>query len=144
MLSNVLFSSARDDWGTPHDFFIRLDSEFHFTLDPCADDKNHKCDKWFSKEQNGLSQDWSGEIVFCNPPYGRQIYDWVHKAFSEVSVGTCKCVVMLLPARTDTAWFHDLIYQKAEVRFLRGRLKFEGAKFNAPFPCMIVVFHPIP
>lgn len=140
MNTAVMFSSKTCEWATPQDFFNKLDEEFHFTLDPCADETNHKCDKYFTKEQDGLTKEWDGETVFCNPPYGREIKDWVRKCFAEVNSGGCLCAVMLIPARTDTKWFHDYIYNKAEVRFLRGRLKFGGSNHNAPFPSMVVVF----
>ena len=131
------------NWATPQDFFDKLNEEFHFTLDPCADDLNHKCDKYYTKEQDGLKQNWSGERVFCNPPYGRATPKWVQKCFDEVYSGKCRCAVMLLPARTDTRWFHDCIYNRAEVRFVKGRLKFGGQKNSAPFPSMVVIFRGI-
>jgi site-specific DNA-methyltransferase (adenine-specific) len=141
MKSEVLWSSQKMDWATPQDFFDKLNEEFHFTLDPCADDQNHKCDKYFTEEQDGLKQDWSGEAVFCNPPYGRDVSKWVKKCYEETDTGNCLCAVMLLHARTDTRWFHDYIYHKAdEVRFIKGRLKFGGQKTPAPFPSMVVVF----
>lgn len=140
METKVHFSSASVEWATPQDFFDKLNEEFHFTLDPCADDLNHKCDKYYTKEQDGLKQDWSGEIVFCNPPYGRDAPKWVRKCFDEVYAGDCKCAVMLIPARTDTRWFHDFIYQRAEIRFVKGRLKFGESNSPAPFPSMVVVF----
>lgn len=146
MLNDSLFSSRTDQWETPADLFRKLNDEFHFTLDPCADEKNHKCEKYFTKEQNGLIQDWSEDVVFCNPPYGRNIGEWVKKAFESVSAHThthTHTVVMLLPARTDTKWFHNYIYHKAEIRFIRGRLKFGNSKNSAPFPSMIVVFRSI-
>ena len=136
----VHFSSASVNWATPQDFFDKLNAEFNFTLDPCADDDNHKCAKYYTEKQNGLKQDWSGEVVFCNPPYGSVISKWVQKCFNEVYSGHCKCAVMLIPARTDTRWFHDYIYNKAEVRFVKGRLKFGGSNNSAPFPSMVVVF----
>ena len=117
-----------------------MNDEFRFTLDPCADDSNHKCEKYYTKEQDGIKQDWSGETVFCNPPYGREISAWVNKCFNEVYAGGCPCAVMLIPARTDTQWFHKYIYRKAEIRFIKGRLKFGGCKNAAPFPSMVVVF----
>lgn len=117
-----MFSQKTDQWATPQEFYDQLNDEFHFTLDPCADESNHKCDKYYTKEQDGLSQDWSGERVFCNPPYGRAIGDWVKKC----AECACEIAVMLIPARTDTRWFHQYIYGKAEVRFIKGRLKFGG------------------
>lgn len=139
MNTGLMFSSATDQWATPQDFFDRLDSEFNFTLDPCADTSNHKCDTYFTKEDDGLQQSWKGHTVFCNPPYGKVIKDWVKKSYEE-SRDKATTVVMLIPARTDTAYFHDFIYGKAEIRFIRGRLKFNNAKHAAPFPSMVVVF----
>ena len=140
MNTELFFSSKTDQWETPQDFFDQLDKEFHFTLDPCADGSNHKCERYFTKEQDGLKQDWSGEIVFCNPPYGRKVGKWVEKCFQEVYVGKCKCAVLLLFANTDTRWVHDWIYHKAEIRFIKGRLKFGGGRVNSPKPSMVVVF----
>ena len=119
----------------PQDVFDKLNGEFSFTLDPCANDTNHKCKKYFTKTENGLLQNWDDEIVFCNPPYGREIGKWVKKAAESKAT-----VVMLLPARTDTKWFHDYIYEKAEIRFIKGRLKFGEAQNSAPFPSMVVIF----
>ena len=136
---DVMFSSQTDQWATPQAFFDNLNKEFGFTLDPCADDSNHKCHRYFTKEQNGLKQDWEHDIVFCNPPYGRAIKDWVKKSY-ESAMGGAK-VVMLIPARTDTSYFHDYIYGKAEIRFIRGRLKFGDSKNSAPFPSMVVIFN---
>lgn len=132
---NVHFSSETDMWATPQDTFDKLNQEFDFNLDPCATPENAKCQEFFTKSQNGLEQDWSGKRVFMNPPYGRVIGDWVKKA-----AGGGALVVCLLPARTDTKWFHNYIYGKAEIRFLKGRLKFGGSKNSAPFPSMVVIF----
>ena len=134
MNREAMFSSKTDLWETPQDFFDNLNEEFRFQTDVCALPENAKCKHFYTPEQDGLVQEWSGSC-WCNPPYGRQIGKWVRKA-SESKATT----VLLIPARTDTAWFHDYIYGKAEVRFIRGRLRFSGAKFNAPFPCMVVVF----
>ena len=139
MNTSVMFSNKSDEWATPIDVFNRLNEEFDFDLDPCADENNHKCERYFTKTQNGLIQNWGGSKVFCNPPYGKEISAWVRKC-SDESKKENTVVVMLIPARTDTKWFHDYIYQKAEVRFLKGRLKFGGSKNNAPFPSMVVVF----
>lgn len=123
MINKALFSSKTDQWATPPDFFEELDREFHFDLDPCADETNHKTPEYFTKEQDGLLQDWSGRRVFCNPPYGRAIAAWVEKAYREgTKDGTI--VVMLIPARTDTRYFHDFILHRSEIRFVPGRLKF--------------------
>lgn len=140
MNTEAMFSSKTCEWATPQDFFDKLNAEFRFTLDPCADDSNHKCEKYYTAEQDGLKQDWSGETVFCNHPYGKEIQKWVQKCFEEVYSGDCPCAVMLIPSRTDTRWFHDYIYHKAEVRFIRGRLKFGDTNNSAPFPSMVVVF----
>ena len=139
MNTNVMFSSKTDAWATPKAFFAELDKEFHFDLDPCADEFNHKCEKYYTIADNGLLKEWGGHRVFCNPPYGREIGKWVEKAFrSNEDHGNL--VVMLLPARTDTKWFHDYIYHKAEIRFIRGRLKFGDSKNSAPFPSMVVIY----
>lgn len=134
METKIHFSSASGDWSTPQDFYDKLNKEFHFTLDPCADDLNHKCAKYFTKAQDGLHQDWSGETVFCNPPYGRTISRWVEKAYNEVYRGECSCVVLLVPARTDTRWFHQYIYHKAEIRFIRKRLSLVAPNRMLLFP----------
>jgi len=133
---NIHFSSKSNEWATPQDFFDKLNEEFHFTLDPCATKENAKCAKFYSETDNGLAQSWDNEIVFCNPPYGRQIKHWVKKA-SEAVGGV---VVLLIPARTDTSYFHDYIYDKSEIRFIRGRLKFGGHQNPAPFPSMVVIY----
>ena len=140
MNTETMFSSKTDLWATPQDFYDKLNSEFHFTLDPCATPLNAKCVKFYTKEQDGLRKDWGGNTVFCNPPYGRDIYAWVRKCFMEAQkINTI--VVMLIPARTDTRYFHEFIYHKArEIRFIKGRLKFGDQKNSAPFPSMVVVF----
>lgn len=132
-------SSKTDNWATPQDFFDNLNEEFHFTLDPCANEENHKCDLFFTKEQDGLTQDWGGHVVFCNPPYGKEIAGWVRYSY-EQSQKQNTTVVMLIPARTDTRYFHDYIYGKAEIRFIKGRLKFGDATTAAPFPSMVVIY----
>jgi len=138
----TMLSSKDMDWETPQDFFDELDNEFHFTLDPCATSKTAKCKKFYAKEEDGLIQDWSGEVIFCNPPYGSAIKHWVKKCHDESEKSNTK-VVMLIPARTDTIYFHEYIYHKAEIRFVKGRLKFGGEQREsgpAPFPSMIVIF----
>ena len=140
MKTETLFSSASDNWGTPQEFFDGLNAEFGFTLDPCADELNHKCEKYFTKKQNGLLQDWGNETVFCNPPYGREIGEWIRKAISAAENGAT--VVMLIHARTDTKWFHELVFPYAEIRFVKGRLKFGNSGNSAPFPSMVAVFTP--
>jgi phage N-6-adenine-methyltransferase len=138
MNTEVMFSSESSEWATPQEFYNELNKEFHFTLDPCATVENAKCDKFYTINEDGLKQDWGGETVFCNPPYGREIGKWVKKAYEESQKGCT--VVCLLPARTDTRWFHDYILGKAEIRFIKGRLKFGGHKNAAPFPSMIVIY----
>ena len=133
-MNSVHFSSHSNEWETPQAVFDELNREFGFTLDVAATEANAKCPRFYDRAQDGLKQPWDG-VCWCNPPYGREIAKWVKRA-AEVSC----TVVMLIPARTDTVWFHDYIYGKAEIRFVRGRLRFSGAKVNAPFPSMIVIF----
>jgi phage N-6-adenine-methyltransferase len=134
------FSSATDEWPTPRGLFEGLDAEFGFTLDPCATVTNAKCKRFFSRTDDGLVQDWAGETVFMNPPYGRVIGQWVAKAHATSFTGST--VVCLLPARTDARWWHLHVMRAAEIRFLRGRVTFEGGKHPAPFPSAVVVFRP--
>lgn len=134
----ALFSSKSDEWATPQNLFDELNKEFNFDLDPCATNENHKCEKFFTLQDNGLTKNWGGYRVFCNPPYSN-VSEWVKKAFYETKQdGTL--VVLLLPSRTDTRWFHDYIYNRTEVRFVKGRLKFGDTKGSAPFPSMLVIF----
>ena len=136
MLSNIHFSSATDLWSTPQDLFDKLDAEHGFTLDVCATPENAKCKNYFTKAQDGLSKQWEG-VVWMNPPYGREISNWMYKAdLSAQSDGTT--VVCLVPARTDTNWWHKYAIIH-EVRFIRGRLKFGNAKNSAPFPSAVVI-----
>jgi len=139
-MNKVLFSSEKNCWSTPQDFFEELDKEFRFTLDPCALPENAKCHLFFTPEIDGLAQDWKGHTVFCNPPYGRNIARWIEKCYLERQKPDTK-VVMLIPARTDTVYFHKYIYKMAkEIRFVKGRLKFSNAADCAPFPSMVVIF----
>ena len=137
MITKGLMSSNSNEWGTPKDFFEELNKEFKFTLDPCSTHENAKCKKHFTKEEDGLKQDWSKDVVFCNPPYGKELPLWVEKAYKENKKGAL--VVMLIPARTDTRYFHKYIYKQHEIRFIKGRLKFNDGKNSAPFPSMVVV-----
>lgn len=140
MNTTLMFSSETDLWATPQDFFNKLNDEFNFTLDPCSTHENAKCEKHFTIKEDGLKQNWGGNTVFCNPPYGRHIKDWVKKCYAE-SLKPNTTIVMLIPARTDTIYFHEYIYHKAkEIRFIKGRLKFGNSKNAAPFPSMVVVF----
>ena len=136
---NVHFSSQTDEWATPQNLFDELNREFGFTLDPCATAENAKCAKFFTAADDGLKQDWRGHTVFMNPPYGRAIGLWMAKAYGAAQ--DAATVVCLVPARTDTAWWHRYSI-KGEIRCLRGRLKFGGCKNSAPFPSAIVVFRP--
>lgn len=143
-MNEALFSSKNMNWCTPQEFFDELNAEFHFTLDAAATDKSAKCPNYYTPEKDGLKQPWiGGGAVFCNPPHGKQIGEWVRKAYEEAQRGTT--IVLLIPSRTDTAYFHDYIYGKAELRFVRGRLKFTdedgNAKQAAPFPSMVVVYN---
>lgn len=139
MNTKGVFSSQTDEWETPQSLFDELNAEFHFDLDPCATDENHKCAEYYTKTDDGLAKNWGGRSVYCNPPYGRQIGKWVRKAYEEAQKpGTT--VVLLVPARTDTKWFHDYIYGKTEIRFIRGRVRFGDSKHGAPFPSMVVVW----
>lgn len=145
MNRELMFSNNDNSWATPQDFYNKLNEEFNFTLDPCATPYTAKCKKYYTKYDDGLSKSWKDEVVFCNPPYGREIKQWVKKCHDECKHAT---IVMLIPSRTDTIYFHDYIYNKAEIRFIKGRLKFvkaenkdEHIKFSpAPFPSMVVVF----
>lgn len=144
MLNQGLFSSEKQDWCTPQQFFDELDAEFHFVLDAAATHQNSKCKRCFTPEDDGLIQNWDvGGAVYCNPPYGREIGLWVKKAYEEAQKGTT--IVMLIPARTDTKYFHEYIYHKAEIRFVKGRLKFTDEngtpKGTAPFPSMVVIYN---
>lgn len=141
-MNDIHFSSETNEWSTPQDFFDHLDREFGFTLDVAATAKNAKCDRFFTLHDNGLSKDWTGEIVWMNPPYRRQIPRWIEKAKHEKAI-----VVCLVPARTDTKWwakFWDYDRHRpiegCEVRFLPKRLKFEGNPKDAPFPSAVVIF----
>ena len=136
--TDLMFSSKTDMHSTPQAFYDGLDQEFHFTLDPCATADNAKCEKFYTEADDGLAQSWEGETVFMNPPYGREIGAWIEKCTAEMY--SARTIVALLPARTDTRWFHDYIYGKAEIRFVKGRLKFGDAKNAAPFPSMVVIW----
>lgn len=137
MNTDAMFSSKTDLWETPIDFFREWDEKFHFDLDVCATAENAKCAAFFSPEQDGLKQNWGGYICWMNPPYGRKIGGWVRKAYEESKQGAT--VVCLLPARTDTKWWHDYC-MRGEITFIRGRLKFGGSANSAPFPSAVVVF----
>ena len=136
-ISPVLFSSETDMWETPQWLFDELNKEFRFELGVCATPENAKCDRFYTKEQDGLMLPWEG-VCWCNPPYGKEIGKWVEKAHKSAIEGAT--VVVLVPSRTDTKWFHEFAYKKAEIRFVKGRLKFGDSKNSAPFPSMILIF----
>lgn len=141
-VTSGLFSSNSDEWETPISLFNVLDDRYHFTIDVASTHENAKCERHFTAEEDGLLMPWGGERVFCNPPYGRAIRDWVKKCSEETSA----FITLLIPARTDTSYFHDYIYRKPNVRieFLRGRLRFEQGgreRDAAPFPSMLVYFN---
>ena len=140
MDNRVHFSSATDLWETPWLLFRRLDAEFHFTLDVCAVPENAKCQCHYSPEQDGLSRPWRG-VCWCNPPYGRRIYRWIEKAYEHAAKGEAT-TVCLIPARTDTSWWHSYVMAASEVWLIAGRVRFGRAKSGAPFPSAIVVFRP--
>ena len=137
---SVHFSSATDMWSTPQAFFDVLNAKHRFTLDVCATADNAKCLKYFTLETDGLKQDWTGS-VWMNPPYGREIVKWMKKAYESSMQGAT--VVCLVPARTDTHWWHEYA-AKGAVNFIKGRLKFGNAVNSAPFPSAVVIFYPAP
>ena len=139
MIGSALFTSDSDEWSTPQAFYDLLDREFHFTLDPCATAENAKCAKFYTKEDNGLDPfRWRYQVIFCNPPYS-QIKEWTQVCW-EATCHMGTTVVLLIPSRTDTKYWHRWIMRASEVRFVRGRLKFGGATNSAPFPSAVAVF----
>jgi len=136
---SVHFSSKSEVWATPQDFFNALDEEFGFETDVCAIAANAKCRRYFTPEMDGLKQEWRG-VCWMNPPYGRAIAAWIQKAFESACEGAT--VVALVPARTDTRWWHDYAQRATEIRLVKGRLRFGNATTSAPFPSAIVVFRP--
>jgi len=135
----TLFSSESNEWATPDEFYNMLDRRYHFTLDPAGTDENHKCEKYFTEADDGLSRSWGGHNVFMNPPYGRGIGKWLKKAYDE-SRKIDTIVVCLIPSRTDTKYWHDYCMKANEIYFVKGRLKFGDATAGAPFPSAIIVF----
>lgn len=133
-----MFSSQKCDWETPQKIFDQLHLEFGFTLDVCALPENAKCPRYFTPEMDGMQQTWDG-IFWMNPPYGREMPRWIKKAYLSAQEGATG--VCLIPSRTDTAAWHEYC-MKGEIRFIRGRLKFGGHKYNAPFPSAVVIFRP--
>lgn len=137
---NTMFSSKDMTWETPIELFNKLNDEFNFTLDVCALKETAKCDKFFTPEIDGLKQDWSNNVCWMNPPYGRQIQLWLEKAYNE-SLKDNTTVVCLIPSRTDTKYWHNYCMNASEIRFIKGRLKFGNSKNSAPFPSAIIIFN---
>lgn len=134
---SIFLSSQTVEWATEQAFFDQVNREFNFTVDVAANASNAKCERFYDIESDGLMQDWDGETVWCNPPYGDRIKDWMYKAATSEAT-----TVLLVPARTDVKWFHEIVLPHAEVRFIKGRLRFGGSKDPAPFPTMLVIFRP--
>lgn len=132
----VHFSSKTDLWATPQHFFDSYNERYNFTTDVCADSTNHKCEKYFTKEMDGLQQKWEG-VCWMNPPYGKEIKKWMKKAYESSLEGAT--VVCLVPSRTDTKWWHEYA-MKGKIEFIKGRLKFGDSKNSAPFPSAVIIF----
>jgi len=136
----VMFSSKTGEWTTPQNFFDKLNWRFGpFDLDPCADDSNTKCKNFFTKSEDGLTKSWEGFTSFVNPPYGRGIEKWIKKGYEEARQDYTK-VIMLIPARPDTKYWHQYVMKADEVYFVKGRLKFGDSENSAPFPSAVIVF----
>lgn len=138
-MNSVHFSSKTNEWTTPQDLFETLDNIFHFTLDPCCTHETAKCLKHYTVEDDGLSKSWHRETVFMNPPYGNEISKWLRKAYRE-SLWTPMPVVCLIPARTDTEFWHWYVMKANYIHLVKGRIRFGGSKTGTPFPSAIVVF----
>jgi phage N-6-adenine-methyltransferase len=137
----ALYTSHSEEWATSPELFARLDARFHFTLDVCATAENAKCAAYYTREQDGLARPWAGR-VWCNPPYGRRgagIGAWVRRGFDAASTGEAEVVVLLVPSRTDTAWWHEWC-ERGKVEFLKGRQRFGSGEYAAPFASALVVF----
>jgi len=139
VLQKAMVSSKSNEWSTPHTLFDRLNAEFNFTLDPCSNNGNAKCKKFYTQKEDGLTQDWSKDIVFMNPPYGGNTRKWIRKAYEESLKGSI--VVCLIVSSTDRSYWHDYIFPYAqEIRYIKGRLKFGGMQTTAPFASAIIIF----
>lgn len=134
-----MHSSDDDEAITPQDFYEQIAIEFPFEVDLAADAENTKCKYYYDEEANSLEQDWKG-VCWCNPPYGRGVKAWVSKAAQETALNGA-CVVMLLVPRTDTQWFEIAASTANEIRFIKGRLQFEGQPNKAPFPSCLVIWY---
>lgn len=132
-------TSQRSDWRTPRALFDQLNEEFRFDLDGAASPENALCARYFTADDNALWQDWGGHTVWLNPPYGPPLDAFVRKAAMEATKGAT--VVCLLPSMTGTAWWHEVVLaQASEIRFLRGRLRFDDGPWSAPFASVLVIF----
>jgi len=136
---NFVFSSKSMEWPTPRSLFEKLDKEHKFNLDPCAQSHNALCPKYFTPEDDGLIQDWQGHNAFVNPPYGRAVGHWVKKCYEETRKDNTTAV-LLIPSRTDTRYWHDYVMKANEIHFIKGRVKFGGGAYAAPFPSAVIVF----
>ena len=134
-----MFTSDSAEWETPHAFFAAIDSVYAFTLDAAASDENAKCERYYTKEDNALEQRWPG-VVWCNPPYGREISDFVKKASEEILWSDTELIIMLVPCRTDTKWWQQYAMKADEIMLIGRRLKFVGAPTSAPFPSALLFF----
>lgn len=141
-MNKVLFSSKRNNWTTPKELFNILDNQFHFTLDACADEYNHLCDKYYTEQDSCLNHSFENEVVFMNPPYSRNMRVFIKKCYDEARIHNAK-IVLLVPSRTDTQWFHNYIYNRfnVQIEFIKGRLHFDNSIQGAPFPSMLVYFN---
>lgn len=133
-----MFSNESDEWETPNDFYKMLNERFCFSLDPCATKENHKCSNYYTIENNGLKQNWEKNIVFVNPPYSNN-KEWVEKCYNE-GQKPHTTVVLLVPSRTDTKYWHEYCMKSEKIFFVKGRLKFSNQENSAPFPSAVVVF----
>ena len=143
--NNGRYNGNGRHWETPPEIFDPLEDEFRFTLDPCATPETAKCKRYYTEASDGLSAPWVNERVFMNPPYGREVYAWTKKA-REAAANNYSLVVGLLPASTDLAWWHDDVIGHAEVRYIRGRVRFlTGGPYRASgfFASVICIWHPV-
>lgn len=129
-----------DKWCTPDYLFNMLNERFRFTLDPCCEHNTAKCIKYFTEKDNGLSKEWSGEVVFCNPPYSRGNIDkWMKKCYNESLKGTI--IVALIPVSSSSKWWHKYVWKHCDIEFLDHRVKFKGALHSAPFSNCLAIYN---
>lgn len=139
-LANSRGCDQKDKWKTPDHIFEHLNNIFKFTLDPCCEIDSAKCSKYFTELENGLIQDWSTDIVFCNPPYSRGNIDlWMEKCFHESLKGAT--VVALIPISSSAKWWHRYVIGKADIKYYEGRIRFVGAEFTAPFSSCLAIYN---